>query len=83
MATAHPSAASKSFSIKSFSIGDTVETNADAPAEYRHRVGFITEAGPGNAEYRVEFEDGETPTTGYLNAKSLKETKDAGRRRSR
>jgi hypothetical protein len=70
MATAHPSAASKSFSI-----GDTVETAADAPAEYRHRVGFITEAGPGNDEYRVEFEDGETPTTGYLNAKSLKKAK--------
>jgi len=75
MATAHPSAASKSLSI-----GDIVETSADAPAEYRHRVGFITEAGPGNDEYRVEFEDGKTPTTGYLNAKSLKKRQNTVRR---
>jgi hypothetical protein len=78
MATPRPLAVSQIFTI-----GDFVETTSDAPPEYRQRVGFITETGPGHDEYRVEFEDGDTPTTGYLNAVYLREAQDAGRRRSR
>lgn len=43
-----------------------------APRDYRGRRGVITEiARPGatGAEYRIEFEDGLRPTTGYLLAK--------------
>jgi hypothetical protein len=47
-------------------IGDAVRANGKAPADYRGRTGIVTEMGPGDAEYRVEFEDGERPTTGYL-----------------
>jgi hypothetical protein len=55
-------------------LGDTVEIAPDAPAEYRRRIGFVTELGPGGREYRIEFEDGETPTTGYLKAECLRKT---------
>lgn len=48
-----------------FSVGDQVFANEHAPADYRRRSGIITEVGPG-AEFRIEFEDGRQPTTGYL-----------------
>ena len=51
---------------RKFLIGDRVCANGKAPAEYRERVGFVTEIGPGDNEYRVEFDDGAAPTTGYL-----------------
>jgi hypothetical protein len=54
-----------------FAVGDQVHTNGQAPADYRHRIGFITELGPADGEYRVEFEDGMQPTTGYLMARWL------------
>jgi hypothetical protein len=47
-------------------VGDVVEVSADASGEYKARRGIITEVGPGEREYRIEFEDGERPTTGYL-----------------
>jgi hypothetical protein len=49
-----------------FGIGDNARVNDNGPSDYRHRLGFVTELGPGKNEYRVEFEDGKTPTTGYL-----------------
>lgn len=49
-----------------FSIGDAVRANGKAPTGYRGRPGIVTELGPGDLEYRVEFDDGERPTTGYL-----------------
>ena len=49
-----------------FQVGDRVRVNRKAPADYVDRVGTITELGPGESEYRVEFEDGQMPTTGYL-----------------
>ena len=49
-----------------FSIGDPVLANDQAPGDYRRRTGIITEIGPGTLEFRVEFEDGRQPTTGYL-----------------
>ena len=56
-----------------FKLGDEVMTNDHAPAGYRSRRGRITEifVGTGDTEYRVEFEDGLRPTTGYLMAKWL------------
>ena len=48
-----------------FSVGDQVRANDNAPEDYRRRTGIITEVGPG-AEFRIEFEDGRQPTTGYL-----------------
>jgi hypothetical protein len=51
---------------RKFVIGDRVCANGKAPTEYRERVGFVTEIGPGDNEYRVEFDDGTAPTTGYL-----------------
>jgi hypothetical protein len=47
-------------------VGATVRVSAAGPAEYKGRTGIITEVGPGDAEYRIEFEDGALPTTGYL-----------------
>ena len=55
----------------SFALGDRVRANGQAPSDYRHRVGFITEIGRSDAEYRVEFDDGLQPTTGYLVARWL------------
>jgi len=48
-----------------FSVGDPVLVNDHAPGDYRRRTGIITEVGPGT-EFRIEFEDGRQPTTGYL-----------------
>ena len=47
-------------------VGDSVHANDHAPAEYAGRSGVVTESGPGHSEFRVEFEDGEQPTTAYL-----------------
>ena len=47
-------------------VGDVVQVSAAAPIAYKGRTGIVTEIGPGDDEYRVEFEDGERPTTGYL-----------------
>jgi hypothetical protein len=49
-------------------VGSRVQVNDQAPAEYKSREGFVTELGPGQSEYRVEFDDGLKPTTGYLTA---------------
>ena len=49
-----------------FELGDRVRANDKAPGDYRERVGHVSELGPGQSEYRVEFDDGEQPTTGYL-----------------
>jgi hypothetical protein len=49
-----------------FQVGDRVHVNSKAPADYVDRVGTVTELGPGESEYRVEFEDGQMPTTAYL-----------------
>ncbi len=54
-----------------FTIGQSVRVGDDAPGEYRGRTGIVTELGPGQDEYRVEFEDGLTPTTAYLPYRSL------------
>src|ERR1051325_1686771 len=49
-----------------FEIGDPARATNKAPTDYRGRSGLITEAGPGKSEFRIEFEDGKRPTTGYL-----------------
>jgi len=49
-----------------FQVGDRVRVNSKAPADYVDRIGTVTELGPGESEYRVEFEDGQMPTTAYL-----------------
>jgi hypothetical protein len=49
-----------------FQVGDAARANDQAPSDYRDRRGLVTELGPGTSEYRVEFEDGRQPTTGYL-----------------
>jgi len=49
-----------------FQVGDRARANDQAPKDYAGREGIVTELGPGKSEYRVEFEDGRTPTTGYL-----------------
>ena len=54
-----------------FAVGDVVRVVSAAPPDYKGRTGIVTEIGPGDGEYRVEFEDGERPTTGYLAASSL------------
>ena len=54
-----------------FQVGDRVHVNSKAPADYTDRVGTVTELGPGESEYRVEFEDGQMPTTAYLSATCL------------
>lgn len=54
-----------------FQLGDRVRANDQAPGDYRERRGLITELGPGMSEYRVEFDDGQQPTTGYLMASWL------------
>jgi hypothetical protein len=55
-----------------FTEGDAVVANAHAPVEYRGRNGIVTENGPGMSEFRVEFNDGQTPTTGYLRSSWLR-----------
>jgi hypothetical protein len=54
-----------------FGLGDAVRASDDAPRDYAGRRGLVTELGPGTSEYRVEFEDGRRPTTGYLLARCL------------
>jgi hypothetical protein len=54
-----------------FQVGDRVHVNNKAPADYRDRIGTVTELGPGESEYRVEFEDGQMPTTAYLSGTCL------------
>ena len=56
---------------RKFAVGDRVRINENAPGDYSGREGLITEIGPSQAEYRVEIEDGETPTTGYLSSSWL------------
>ena len=51
---------------RKFEAGDRVVMNGKAPTDYRGREGFVTELGPGRSEYRVEFDDGRRPTTGYM-----------------
>jgi len=52
-------------------VGDRVHVNSKGPADYTDRVGTVTELGPGESEYRVEFEDGQMPTTAYLSVTCL------------
>lgn len=54
-----------------FGVGDVVRVLPSAPIDYKGRLGIVTEIGPGDSEYRIEFEDGERPTTGYLPAASI------------
>ena len=54
-----------------FLVGNVVRVSPTAPSDYKGRMGIVTEIGPGDGEYRVEFEDGERPTTGYLVANWL------------
>ncbi len=49
-----------------YAVGDVVRVSPVAPVEYKGRTGIVTEVGPGDGEYRIEFEDGDRPTTGYL-----------------
>ena len=49
-----------------YAVGDVVRVSPVAPVEYKGRTGIVTEIGPGDGEYRIEFEDGDRPTTGYL-----------------
>jgi hypothetical protein len=51
-----------------YAVGDTVRVSSAAPPDFRGRTGIVTEVGPDDAEYRIEFEDGDRPTTGYLSA---------------
>jgi hypothetical protein len=57
-----------------FTIGDHVLANDLAPRDYRRRDGIVTEIGPGTLEFRIEFEDGRQPTTGYLLSQWLHRT---------
>jgi hypothetical protein len=54
-----------------FAVGDVVRVLSNGPGDFKGRTGIVTEIGPGEAEYRIEFEDGERPTTGYLAAACL------------
>ena len=54
-----------------FAVGDPARANGRAPRDYRGRDGTITEIGAGRSEFRVEFEDGGRPTTGYLKSSWL------------
>jgi hypothetical protein len=49
-------------------VGDVVKVLPAAAPDYKGRTGIVTEIGPGEGEYRIEFEDGDRPTTGYLPA---------------
>ena len=49
-----------------YAVGDVVRVSPVAPVDYKGRTGIVTEIGPGDGEYRIEFEDGDRPTTGYL-----------------
>ena len=52
----------------SYTVGDMVRVSPAAPPDYKGRTGIVTEVGPGDGEYRIEFEDGDRPTTAYLSA---------------
>jgi len=56
---------------RTFEVGDRIRVVDSGPADYRGRIGTVTEVGPGESEYRVEFEDDRRPTTGYLDASYL------------
>lgn len=66
---------SPSRGVRDLKVGEEVMTTQKAPSDYRGRRGVITEiasrTGTSTAEYRIEFEDGRQPTTGYLPAKWL------------
>ena len=64
-------AAQKTGRKPQFAIGDSARVNGHGPSDYRDRLGLVTEIGPEKNEYRVEFEDGQTPTTGYLMSRWL------------
>ncbi len=49
-----------------YAVGDVVRVSSVAPPDYKGRTGIVTELGPGDGEYRIEFEDGDRPTTGYV-----------------
>jgi hypothetical protein len=57
-----------------FAIGDQARANDKAPGDYEDRTGIVTEIGPGKSEFRVEFDDGQQPTTGYLMSWCLDKT---------
>jgi hypothetical protein len=57
--------------LAQFREGDSVFVNNRAPAEYRGRRGIITEVTIGETEFRVEFDDGRRPTTGYVKSEWL------------
>jgi hypothetical protein len=59
---------------RKFELGDRVRVNDAGPEDYRDRIGSVTEIGPGESEYRVEFEDDRRPTTGYLFSSCLYST---------
>ena len=48
---------SKTMAVKSkpFVVGDVVRVSSAAPADYKGRTGIVTEVGPNDDEYRVEF----------------------------
>ena len=54
-----------------FTRGDIVMANGGAPGKYRDRRGHIIAVSADGAEFRIEFEDGLQPTTGYLKARWL------------
>ena len=72
-----------SMKTKKFKVGDSTSVNEFAPEDFRGRHGHVTEIGPGDAEYRVEFEDDQRPTTGYLMASWLEPRDQGADRRSR
>lgn len=49
-----------------FQLGDRARANDHAPADYRERIGTITEIGPSKSEYRLDYSDGDKPEYGYL-----------------
>jgi hypothetical protein len=53
-------------SVARFKEGAEIVANEQAPPEYRGRHGIISEVTVGGTEFRVEFDDGLRPTTGYL-----------------
>lgn len=55
-----------------FKVGDRVRARLGAiPPEYAGREGTVTEVDSATSGYRVEFEDGRRPTTGYLTVEWL------------
>ncbi len=55
-----------------FQVGDRVRAHGHGlPLDYAGREGTVTEVDAGPSGYRVEFEDGRRPTTGYLKGEWL------------